>query len=251
MATFAQVVVLPQGEASGGLPQLDVRELRLPDPAPTQVVVKQYASGICHSQLHQMHRGRRRPTLLGHESTGVVLRKGSAVTHVDEGDTVLVTWVPRDAANASAPPVAATLDVGGGEATSQNVFTWADHTIADEQFVVKATPEIARDVTAIIGCAVMTGAGAVLNTANVQAGDSVAIFGVGGVGLQRLLARECAAQTRSSRWTWTTPSWRSPSASARRTASTPRRRRAPQATPWRQSTPSPASPAKSPSPAGP
>ena len=187
MATFAQVVVLPQGEASGGLPQLEVRELRLPDPAPTQVVVKQYASGICHSQLHQMHRGRRRPTLLGHESTGVVLRKGSAVSHVEEGDTVLVTWVPRDAANASAPPVAATLDVGAGEATSQNVFTWADHTIADEQFVVKATPEIARDVTAIIGCAVMTGAGAVLNTANVQAGDSVAIFGVGGVGLSAVV----------------------------------------------------------------
>ena len=187
MATSAQVVVLPQGEASGALPQLEVRELQLPDPGPTQVVVRQYASGICHSQLHQMHRPRRRPTLLGHESTGIVVKKGAAVSHIDEGDTVLVTWVPRDAANASAPPAAATLDVGGAQAVSQNVFTWADHTLADEQFVVKAAPEIARDVTAIIGCAVMTGAGAVLNTANVRAGDSVAIFGVGGVGLSAVV----------------------------------------------------------------
>ena len=129
MATSAQVVVLPQGETSGALPQLEVRELQLPDPGPTQVVVRQYASGICHSQLHQMHRPRRRPTLLGHESTGIVVKKGAAVSHIDEGDTVLVTWVPRDAANASAPPAAATLDVGGAEAVSQNVFTWADHTV--------------------------------------------------------------------------------------------------------------------------
>lgn len=182
MTTPARVVVLPQRNAP-----LEVQDVNLPDPGPTQVVVRQYASGICHSQLHQMHRPRRAPTLLGHESTGIVLKKGRAVEHVEEGDTVLVTWVPRDAANAPASPTAATLAVGGGEAVSQNVFTWADHTIADEQFVVKAGPDIARDVTAIIGCAVMTGAGAVINTADVQAGDSVAIFGVGGVGLSAVV----------------------------------------------------------------
>ena len=182
MSTPARVVVLPQEQAP-----LQVQEINLPDPGPTQVVVKQFASGICHSQLHQMHRPRRRPGLLGHESTGVVIKKGSAVTHVDEGDTVLVTWVPRDAANAGGPPAPAALEVGGGTAISQNVFTWADHTIADEQFVVKASSGIAKDVTAIVGCAVMTGAGAVVNTANVQAGDSVAVFGVGGVGLSAIV----------------------------------------------------------------
>ncbi len=182
MTTPARVVVLPQQQAP-----LEIQELDLPDPGPTQVVVKQYASGICHSQLHQMHRPRRGPVLLGHESTGVVIAKGSAVAHVDEGDTVLVTWVPRDAANAKSAPSHAALNVAGGSAVSQNVFTWADHTIADEQFVVQAPPQIARDVTAIIGCAVMTGAGAVVNTAEVQAGDSVAIFGVGGVGLSAVV----------------------------------------------------------------
>ena len=182
MATHARVVVLPQEPGP-----LQVREIDLPDPGPTQVVVRQYASGICHSQLHQMHAPRRRPVLLGHESTGIVEKKGSEISHVDEGDTVLVTWVPRDAANSRGVPARAALDLGGGQAVSQNVFTWADHTIADEQFVVKAPGDIATDVTSIIGCAVMTGAGAVVNTANVGRGDSVAIFGVGGVGLSAVV----------------------------------------------------------------
>ena len=182
MGTQARVVVLPQAMAP-----LQVQEVDLPDPGPTQVVVRQFASGVCHSQLHQMHRPRESPVVLGHESTGVVIKKGSAVTHVDEGDTVLVTWVPRDAAHVSEPPAAATVSLDGGTAVSQNVFTWADHTIADQQFVVKADASIKKDVTAIIGCAVMTGAGAVVNTADVQKGNSVAIFGVGGVGLSAVV----------------------------------------------------------------
>jgi len=189
MGTPARVVVVPAKEGP-----LEIQEINLPDPGPTQVVVKQYASGVCHSQLHQMHAPRRSPVLLGHESTGIVLKKGSAVTHVDEGDTVLVTWVPRDSANSSGLPAPAALDVTGGNAVSQNVFTWADNTICDEQYVVKASPDIKRDVTAIIGCAVMTGAGAVINTANVQRGESVAVFGVGGVGLSAVVgAKMCGA----------------------------------------------------------
>jgi len=189
MTTPARVVVLPQEQKP-----LEIREIDLPDPGPSQVVIKQYASGICHSQLHQMHSRRRRPSLLGHESTGIVLKAGSAVNHVDEGDTVLVTWVPRDAANADASPERGELDIGGGESVSPSVFTWADHTIADEQYVVKAPRDIATDVTAIVGCAVMTGAGAVVNTAKVSKGDSVAIFGVGGVGLSAVVgARMCGA----------------------------------------------------------
>ena len=182
MPTHAQVVVLPQETGP-----LQIQDVVLPDPGPTQVVVQQYASGVCHSQLHQMHRPRKGPVLLGHESTGIVIGKGTDVTHLDEGDTVLVTWVPRDAANADTTPSTAILDVDGGKAISPNVFTWADHTIADQQYVVKADASIKKDVTAIIGCAVMTGAGAVINTANVQKGNSVAIFGVGGVGLSAVV----------------------------------------------------------------
>ncbi len=187
MGTNARVVVLPEKPGP-----LRIEELNLPDPGPTQVVVKQYASGVCHSQLHQMHRERTHPVILGHESTGVVIKKGSDVSHVDEGDTVLVTWVPRDAGAAAGLPVRATLDVADGTAQSENVFTWADHTLADEQYVVKVAADTPRDVTAIIGCAVMTGAGAVVNTASVKPGQSVAIFGVGGVGLSAVVGAKMA-----------------------------------------------------------
>jgi Zn-dependent alcohol dehydrogenase len=180
MGTPARVVVLPQAQNQ----PLRVEDLILPDPGPTQVIVKQFASGICHSQLHQIHRPRKRPVILGHESTGVVMKTGQAVRHVKEGDVVMVTWVPRDVAKAAGPPVRAKLEVSEGTAvTGEGVFTWADHTLADEQYVVKVDPAIKKDVTSIIGCAVMTGAGAVIHTAKVQPGQSVAIFGVGGVGL--------------------------------------------------------------------
>lgn len=187
MGTDARVVVLPQDTA-----ELRVERLTLPDPGPTQVVVRQFASGICHSQLHQIHRPRTSPVILGHEATGVVEQVGSDVTHVQPGDTVLVTWVPRDTANAARLPVRAELAVSDGTAVSENVFTWADHTLCDEQYVVKAAADIQRDVTAIIGCAVMTGAGAVINTADVQPGQSVAVFGVGGVGLSAVVGARMA-----------------------------------------------------------
>lgn len=184
MPTSASVVVVPQESGP-----LTVEQVTLPDPGPHQVVVRQYASGICHSQLHEMHRERTAPVILGHESTGIVLQAGSEVNHVREGDTVLVTWVPRDVTATSRPAQGVTLDLPDGrQAWTNNVFTWADHTIADEQYVVKVSPDIDREVTCIIGCAVMTGAGAVENTAAVKAGDSVAIFGVGGVGLSAVVA---------------------------------------------------------------
>ena len=112
--------------------------------------------------------------------------------HVAEGDLVLVTWVPRDAARAKALPVRATLQVSDGVAQSENVFTWANYTLCDEQYVVKADPRTPRDVTSIIGCAVMTGAGAVIHTAVVKRGQSVAIFGVGGVGLSAVVGARMA-----------------------------------------------------------
>jgi len=82
----------------------------------------------------------------------------------------------------------------GVVANTMNVFTWATHTIADEMFVVKVGNGIDRESTSIVGCAVMTGAGAVMHTAEVQPGDSVAIFGVGGVGLSAVAsAKMCGA----------------------------------------------------------
>jgi Zn-dependent alcohol dehydrogenase len=144
---------------------------------------------VCHSQLHQIHNPRANPVILGHESTGVVLKTGVEVNHVQQGDTVMLTWVPRDAANTTRSQLPMAIELPDGSvAKAGNVFTWADTTIADEQYVVKVDPEIEREVTSIIGCAVMTGAGAVENTAGVKAGESVVIFGVGGVGLSAVVA---------------------------------------------------------------
>lgn len=184
MPTTAKVVVVPKDPGP-----LNLVDVMLPDPGPHQVVIKQYASGICHSQLHQMHAVRENPVVLGHESTGIVLHTGSDVDHVAPGDTVLVTWVPRNATKGGRAAEAAVLDLpDGSRAISENVFTWADNTIVDEQYVVKVSADIDRELTSIIGCAVMTGAGAVENTASVKKGDSVAIYGVGGVGLSAVVA---------------------------------------------------------------
>lgn len=161
-----------------------VDELELPDPGPDQVIVKQFASGVCHSQLHQLHNPEHRvPAVMGHESTGVVVAKGSNVTHVKEGDRCMVTWVHRAAYEDMPPPVQADVSFRG-QSFKAGTFTWTEDTIADQRFVVKMDDnDVATDVTAIIGCAVMTGCGAALNTASVRHGQSVAVFGAGGIGL--------------------------------------------------------------------
>lgn len=161
---------------------LVVDEVELADPTANQVLVKLFASGICHSQLHQMHSpAHPTPALLGHEATGVVQAAGAGVPHVKEGDRVMVTWVPRHPAESR--PGAAVAEWRGKQARSQNVWTWAEHVLCDEAYVVPLDAGVPTDVTAIIGCAVITGCGAVTNTANVQQGETVAVFGCGGVGL--------------------------------------------------------------------
>jgi Zn-dependent alcohol dehydrogenase len=174
---------------------LRIESVTLPDPGPEQVVVKLIASGICHSQLHEIHGPRATDAVLGHEATGTVVAVGSRVTHVGVGDTVLVTWIARTALPPTRPLLPAWVDQASGRrALSQGVFCWADHTIADELYVVKLPNDARTDVTCIIGCAVMTGAGAVINTAQVKPGQSVAIFGAGGVGLCAIAAaREAGA----------------------------------------------------------
>jgi Zn-dependent alcohol dehydrogenase len=173
---------------------LVVDEVEIPDPAPDQVLVKLFASGVCHSQIHTMRRparpGQRLPALLGHESTGVVVAKGRNVKHVKEGDHVITTWVDRDNSTTDQPLVAHALNdrtqfVGKwrGKEVSHSAATWAEYALAQERMVVAMPNDVPTDITAIIGCAVMTGAGAIINTLAVRPGESVAVFGAGGIGL--------------------------------------------------------------------
>src|SRR5438128_12463214 len=82
---------------------LVVDEIEFPDPAPDQVLVKLFCSGVCHSQIHTMRRparpGHRLPALLGHEATGIVVARGRDVSHVKEGDHVITTWGDRKYSN--------------------------------------------------------------------------------------------------------------------------------------------------------
>jgi Zn-dependent alcohol dehydrogenase len=173
---------------------LVVDEVEFGDPGPDQALVKLFSSGVCHSQLHTMGRparpGHRLPVLLGHESTGVVVAKGRDVKHVKEGDHVITTWVDRDSAMTNQPMVMHALNDRvqylanwRGKEVMHSAATWAEYAIAQERVVLPMPKETPTDVTSIIGCAVMTGAGAIINTLQVRPGQSVAVFGAGGIGL--------------------------------------------------------------------
>ena len=165
---------------------LEVDEIEIPDPRPDQVIVKLYSSGICHSQLHQMHNAaNKRPMLLGHEATGIVTHVGSEVTHLEEGDHAFVTWVPRSPKKGRwfPPPSGVTYRE---QPVSGVVYTWGQDVLTIGDYVVKVPKTANTSVTSIIGCAILTGAGAVLHTANVKPADSVAVWGVGGVGISSI-----------------------------------------------------------------
>jgi Zn-dependent alcohol dehydrogenase len=182
MSVTARIAVL---RGSGGL--LAIEEVVLPEPLPHQVVVRQYATGICHTQLHQMHGHRGGSLLLGHESTGVVLAAGAEVTAAQVGDKVVVTWIPcRPLAGRAIEQPGIVLGDGSRPRVSNGVFTWADHTVIDEVLISPLPADAPADVASVVGCAVMTGAGAVIRTAGVTAGQSVAVFGVGGVGVSAI-----------------------------------------------------------------
>ena len=174
---------------------LRIEEIELPDPNADEVLVELYASGICHSQLHQIHNAEAvRPLLLGHEATGVVVATGGNVTHVREGDRVMVTWVPRDI-TAEDPEVPRTrFSFNGREygENTPNIYTWAEHVLAHQQMVIPLANDVSVEDAAIIGCATVTGVGAVLGSAKVQPGETVAVFGVGGVGINVLAGAQIA-----------------------------------------------------------
>ena len=178
---------------------LVIDEVELPDLAPDQVLVKLFASGVCHSQLHTMRRPARSadrlPARLGHESTGVVAARGRDMRHVKEGDHVITTWVDRDNSTTNQPLVAHALNDRAqsiaswkGKQVSHSAATWAEYAVAQERMVVKLPQDVPTDVTAVIGCAVMTGAGAIVNNLCVRPGQSVAVFGAGGIGLCAIAA---------------------------------------------------------------
>jgi Zn-dependent alcohol dehydrogenase len=185
MPTPARVVITP------GDRTIRVESVELPDPGPHEVLLRTIATGICHTQITDIEDAALagRVVALGHEATGEVLAVGGEVGSVRVGDRAFVTWLPKDGGPLTRPASLPQLPRGDGPpATSLSVFTWADHMLCDELFVVPLPDDVPAELAAIVGCAVMTGAGAALNTADVQAGDSVVVFGVGGVGISTIVA---------------------------------------------------------------
>jgi Zn-dependent alcohol dehydrogenase len=117
------------------------------------------------------------------------------VRHVKEGDHVMTTWVDRDNSTTTQPRVAHALNdraqytlAWKGKEVMHSAATWAEYALAQERVVLPLPEDVPTDVTAIIGCAVMTGAGAIINTLQVRQGESVAVFGAGGIGLCAIAA---------------------------------------------------------------
>jgi D-arabinose 1-dehydrogenase-like Zn-dependent alcohol dehydrogenase len=139
MSTRSKAAILVEPNAP-----LVIDDVTFPDPQPDQVLLKLCASGICHSQLHQIHRTPQSahrgtpavcPSLLGHEATGVVVATGHQVTHVQEGDHVITTWVDRGAVE-GAPPRAPVYVQWHGQAVPAGPATWTEYTLLSERLVV-------------------------------------------------------------------------------------------------------------------
>lgn len=179
-----------------GLAEPSVLELPLPLPSAHQATIKMIASGICHSQLNQIDAlagadANATGRLLGHEALAIVTDIGSDVTAVAPGDTVIVSWLPRSdvLGDRSIETSSVTLEDGQMLATP-DIFTWSDYALADEAYLY---PTNTQDINvSVLGCAVMTGAGAVRNSAEVSEGDTVAVIGAGGVGGSAIVAARAA-----------------------------------------------------------
>ena len=173
-----------------------MREVALDGCGAYEVVVEQSAFGVCHSQLDRIYGPDRVESMvLGHESIGTVVAVGERVDYVAPGDKVTTTWVARRPLDGRPPVPSQVVFPDGDIARTHNTFTWGTHAVLDEQYVVKAPDGISVKLGAIIGCAVMTGAGSVVNSAGVGAGQSVAVWGTGGVGLCAVAAAAIVGAT--------------------------------------------------------
>ncbi|WP_424185709.1 zinc-binding dehydrogenase [Actinokineospora sp. G85] len=188
---------------------MEVVDIVLPEPGPGRVRVRVVAAGVCHSDLSLSNGTLRQPVpaVLGHEGAGVVTAIGEGVTKVAVGDHVLLNWAPpcREcwfcdngepwlcAHNSDAAGIPhGTLADGTDLYPGLGAGAFAEETIVPENGAVPIPDNVPLEQAAVLGCAVLTGVGAVFNTAKVQPGQAVLVVGVGGVGLSVLQAARVA-----------------------------------------------------------
>ena len=189
---------------------LRLAEVELEAPRPGELLVRIDAAGLCHSDLSVINGDRPRPTpmALGHEAAATVVRTGEDAGPFVPGDRVVLTFLPACGHCASCGSGQGYLCQPGANANGEGrllrggrrlheggaainhhlgVSAFATHAVVDSRSAVKIDPAIAPEIAALFGCAVLTGVGAVMNTAAVRPGESVAVYGLGGVGLSSLM----------------------------------------------------------------
>ena len=181
---------------------LKVESFTLKAPREDEVSVKVVASGVCHSDLSvlQAKLPMPPPCILGHEGAGIVEEVGKGVKHLKAGDHVVLAWVQpcgRCHFCVHAKPHLCEAGLQSAMAGEDFVFekdgmpigrmagvgSFADHTLVRASAAIKIPDDVPLDRACLVGCGVMTGVGAAINTAKVAPGDTVAVFGCGGVGL--------------------------------------------------------------------
>jgi alcohol dehydrogenase len=196
---------------------MSIEEVELAPPGPGEVLVRVRAAGLCHSDLSVIDGNRPRPVpmVLGHEAAGEVVEAGVGVQDLKAGDRVIMVFVPScghcspcsEGRPALCEPGNAANGVGellgggrrlsvGGKPVHHHVgvSAFAEHAVISRHSLVKIEADIPHEIAALFGCAVLTGVGAAVNTAKVRAGETVAVVGLGGVGLSALLgAVACGA----------------------------------------------------------
>ena len=189
---------------------LRIETVQLAPPGPGELLIRVRAAGLCHSDLSVIDGSRPRvmQMVLGHEAAGEVVACGDGVSAFSPGDAVVFSFVPvcghcspcAEGRAALCEPGAA-ANVAGALLSGHRPFRdgldplhqhlgvsgFAEHTVVSQYSAVRIDPSLPPEIAALFGCAVMTGVGAVVNTARVAPGQSVAIFGLGGVGLAALL----------------------------------------------------------------
>jgi S-(hydroxymethyl)glutathione dehydrogenase/alcohol dehydrogenase len=197
-----------------------IEELSLDEPRAGEVLVKIAASGVCHSDYHLVSGATKHPMPLvpGHEGAGIVQEVGEGVSHIEVGDHVVLNWAPNcghcfycqrgkpNLCETYVDPIWAGTMLDGTTRLHRNngqdvyhfcgLATFAEYAVVPQESCVPVRKDVPLPVAALVGCAVATGVGAAMYTAEVHPGDSVVVFGCGGVGLNVLQgAVLCGAQT--------------------------------------------------------
>lgn len=195
---------------------LQIQTLELDPPGDGELLVRVRAAGLCHSDLSVIDGSRPRvmPMVMGHEASGEVVEVGANTPGFKAGDAVVFAFVPSCGHCAPCAEGRAALCEPGARANTAGtllsgarrwhgsqghdvhhhlgVSGFAEYTVVSARSAVKIDPDLPPHIAALFGCAVMTGVGAVVNTAQIKPGQSIAIFGMGGVGLSALLGAVAA-----------------------------------------------------------